>query len=130
MLTIPVKALNPWSPRFNTLLKPSPFLPPNPPPSPLSDRVPLLVLRKGTSLVQAPLRARGAAALPYSITLDRAPVLAQICSTEELRGEAAGGTGGRRGGWGRFRHYLVTTGAVNGLPESERLGRMYEESAW
>lgn len=90
-----------------------------------------------------PLRARGSAHLPPSLTLDRAPALSQLCAGEEDRqqgktrpfgGGGGGGGGGPAGGrtprGGRFRHYLVRTGVVGHHREAEMLGRMYREPAW
>lgn len=126
---------------YSPLPVPSPVLAPVPPsmylllslyPSPsLRLLCSYLFPSQYTSLVHAPLRARGAAALPESSTLDRAPILTQICATEELRGGGMdSGNARRRGGRGRFRHYLVTTGALDDLSVADRLGRMYEEPAW
>lgn len=81
--------------------------------------------------------------LAGSLTLDRAPALANMCAIEESRqegvptgvgigeGDGRDASHARRGpGHGRFRHYLVKTGVVDGLVEAHGLGRMYEEPAW
>lgn len=81
--------------------------------------------------------------LPVSLTLDRAPMLANLCAIELRRQEgdrtdaeigarfgAFGGHAARRPGRSRFRHYLVRAGVVDGILEAESLGRMYYEPAW
>lgn len=84
-----------------------------------------------------PLRARGSAHLPASLTLDRAPALSQLCAGEEDRQQGkmrpcggGGPGGGRTPRGGRFRHYLVRTGVVGHHREAETVGRMYKEPAW
>eukprot|EP00752_Nemacystus_decipiens_P015537 g13863.t1 len=89
----------------------------------------------GTAMSSEPLRARGSAHLPPSLTLDRAPALSQLCEGEEDRQQGkirpcggGGGGGGPAGGrtqrGGRFRHYLVRTGVVGHHKEAETLGRI------
>lgn len=103
------------------------------PPAPLSPNQ-----YQGTALSSEPIRVRGSPHLPPSLTLDRAPALAQLCAgeTDRQQGKTKPGVGAAGGGsrmsqrGGRFRHYLVRTGVVGHHREADTVGRMYQEPAW